>query len=288
MNLTISGFLSSKLINWQRIKKQFYGTLNSQNFNRIKFTYNMKKLLLLIPVLFLMECSSDEKDMIFHYSVLKALDNGVLEGNMKVGELKQHGDLGLGTFNKLNGEMIILDHVVYRVSQEGKIMQPDDETLVPYSIITFYHQDDTLSLSGEINYQSLKEYVDRRVPSRNLFYAFRISGEFEYIKCGGANIQEKPYTKSLVQMLADRPVYEGKDIKGTMVGFWCPSYIGDINTAGFHLHFLSDDHSLGGHVMEFTARALEIGYDSKSEYKILLPETEDFNKASFRSEAVNY
>ena len=248
----------------------------------------MKKFLLLMPLLLLTGCSSNEKDIIFHYSVLKALDNGVLEGNMKVGELKQKGDFGLGTFNKLNGEMIILDRVVYRVSPEGKITQPDDQTLIPYSVITFYHQEDTLSLSGEIDYPSLKAYVATRVPSMNLFYAFRIRGEFEYIKCGGANVQEKPYDKTLLQMLSDRPRYQGKNIRGTLVGFWCPGYIGDINTAGFHLHFISDDHSLGGHLMEFSAKSLEIGYDIKSEYKILLPDTKIFREAHFRSEAVNY
>jgi acetolactate decarboxylase len=184
--------------------------------------------------------------------------------------------------------MIILDHIVYRVSPEGKIIQPDDETLIPYSVITFYHQDDTLSMSGEINYPSLKAYVARRVPSMNLFYAFRIRGQFEYIKCGGANVQEKPYDKTLVQMLSDRPRYEGKNIRGTLVGFWCPAYIGDINTAGFHLHFISDDHSLAGHLMEFNARSLEIGFDIKSVYKIFLPDTKIFSEAHFRSEAVNY
>jgi len=248
----------------------------------------VKKTFLLTPFLLLIACSSGKEDMIFHYSVLKALDNGVLEGNMKVGELKNHGDFGLGTFNKMNGEMVVLDHIVYRVSQDGKLMQPDDETLIPYSVVTFYHQDDTLLMSGEIDYPALKTFVDRRVPSRNRFYAFRITGEFDYIKCGGAGIQEKPYDKSLNQMLADRPRYEAKNIKGTLVGFWCPAYIGDINTSGFHLHFISDDHSIGGHLMEFTARSLVIGYDIKSMYKILLPETEDFSKASFRSEAVNY
>jgi acetolactate decarboxylase len=245
-------------------------------------------LLFLAALLLIIGCSSGENDMIFHYSVLKALDNGVLEGNMKVGELKQHGDFGLGTYNKLYGEMVILDHVVYRVLPEGKIVEPDDETLTPYSVLTFYHQDDTLSMNGEINYPALKAYVDRRIPSRNLFYAFRISGEFKYIKCGGASLQEKPYVRSLVEMLGDRPVYEGTNIKGTLVGFWCPVYIGDINTSGFHLHFLSDDHSLGGHLMEFTASSLTIGYDVKSAYKILFPDTEDFRKATFRKDAVNY
>ncbi|MGB8490151.1 MAG: acetolactate decarboxylase [Bacteroidales bacterium] len=248
----------------------------------------MKKLFLLIPVLILIECSSDRKDVIFHYSVLKALDNGVLEGNMKIGELKKHGDFGLGTFNKLNGEMIILDQVVYRISPEGKIMQPDDQALVPYSVVTFFNQEDSLFMSGGITYQSLKEYVARRIPSLNLFYAFRIRGDFGYIKCGGANEQEKPYDRSLSEMLADRPVYEGKNIEGTLVGFWCPVYIGDINTNGFHLHFISDDHKMGGHLMEFTARSLKIGYDIKPVYKILLPDTKMFREAHFRSEAVNY
>ncbi len=132
----------------------------------------MKKILLLIPVLLLIVCCSEEKDMIFHYSVLKALDNGVLEGNMETGELKKHGDFGLGTFNKLNGEMIILDHVVYRVLPDGKIMQPDDKTLIPYSVITFYNQDDTLSMSGEINYQALKAYVEKRSSFPKSFLCF--------------------------------------------------------------------------------------------------------------------
>lgn len=248
----------------------------------------MKKIVILAAALLLTGCNSNEQDMIFHYSVLKALDNGVLEGNMKVGELKEHGDMGMGTFNKMNGEMIILDHIVYRISADGKVVQPDDETMIPYSIITFYHQDDTLFMKGEINYQSLKAFVDRRIPSRNFFYAFRINGDFDYVRCGGAATQEKPYNKSLVQILADRPVYERKDVRGTLVGFWCPEYVGDINTAGFHLHFLSDDHTIGGHLMEFSARSLYIGYDTKAAYKILLPDTEDFSKASFRSEAVNY
>ncbi|MRS02150.1 acetolactate decarboxylase [bacterium] len=248
----------------------------------------MKKTVILAAALLLMGCSSNEKDMIFHYSVLKALDNGVLEGNMKVAELKKHGDLGLGTFNKMNGEMIILDHVVYRIAADGKVIQPDDETMIPYSVITFYLQDDTMLMKGEINYQALKAFIDRRIPSRNRFYAFRISGDFDYVKCGGASAQDQPYDKSLVQILADRPIYEGKDISGTLVGFWCPAYVGDINTSGFHLHFLSDDREFGGHLMEFSAQSLDISYDTKSVYKIVLPDTEDFSKASFRSEAVNY
>jgi acetolactate decarboxylase len=248
----------------------------------------MKNLFLPLLALFMLGCSSPDQDMIFHYSVLKALDNGVLEGNMTVGELKKHGDLGLGTYNGLDGEMVVLNHVVYRVTAEGKIVQPQDEALIPYSVISFYNQQDTMDMKGEISYPVLKEYVNKRLPSKNLFYAFCIRGKFDYIKCGSASKQTRPYNKSLLEMLADRPVFEGKDISGTLVGFWCPAYIGDINTEGFHLHFLSDDRTLGGHLMQFRAKSLQIGFDTKSVYKILLPDTEMFSKAPFRDAEVNY
>ena len=248
----------------------------------------MKKIFFPILLLLILGCSSGNEDMIFHYSVLKALDNGVLEGDMTVGQLKKYGDFGLGTFNRMDGEMVVLDGTVYRISQEGKLLNPGDDNLIPYSIVTFYNEDAKFSLEGDITYPSLKAQVAEKLPSLNYFYAFRITGEFEYIKCGGANTQNKPYNKTLNQMLADRPVYEGRNITGTLVGFWCPAYIGDINTSGFHLHFISDDHTMGGHLMEFTAPALEIGYDTKPVYKILLPDTETFKKAQFRSDPVNY
>ncbi|HEX2920173.1 MAG TPA: acetolactate decarboxylase [Bacteroidales bacterium] len=258
------------------------------------------KIIVLIPTLSLLlsSCSLKENespvagkvqtDMIFHYSVLKALDNGVLEGDMNVSDLKKNGNFGLGTFNTMDGEMIVLDKIVYRVAADGSIVEPGNETLIPYSVVTNYKQDGSLKLDREVDYDHLKSFVASAIPSVNQFYAFRIKGEFEYIKCGGADAQEKPYNKSLPEMLATRPVYEKNNVKGTLVGFWCPSYIGDINTPGFHLHFLADDHSIGGHLMDFKAGSLEIGYDIKNVYHIVLPGTDMFKNARFRDAGVNY
>lgn len=230
----------------------------------------------------------EDADMIYHYSVLKALDNGVLEGDLKIEDLKKYGNFGLGTFNKMDGEMIVYDSKVYRISQDGNVGEPPGETLIPYTVVSFFNVDDTLKLDGDIDYTALKNFVDRRIPSKNTFYAFLIQGEFDYIKCGGASIQNPPYNQSLQEMLATRPIYEKSNIKGVLVGFWCPEFIGDINTQGFHLHFLASDHSTGGHLIDFKARSLNLGYDIKSRYQIILPETEMFRNASFRDAEVNY
>lgn len=259
----------------------------------------MIKLFTLTTMFLLLGCTSAKQELhiqpgttrhdnIFHYSVLKALDNGVLEGTMKVSELREHGDLGLGTFNFMDGEMIVIDHVVYRIAQDGRVLEAGDEIQIPYSVVSFYTSDDTLQMNGKIDYTSLKAFAEERLPSKNQFYAFRIYGLFDYIRCGGANAQEKPYDKSLTEMLSSRPVYEKDNVRGTLVGFWCPPYVGDINTSGFHLHFLADDHTIGGHLMDFSAGSLEIGYDVKSKYEIVLPETDLFRKAFFRDAPVNY
>jgi len=229
-------------------------------------------------------------DLIYHYSVLKALDNGVLEGNMKVRDLLKQGDHGLGTFNELNGEMVVIDQTVYRVNPEGDVVEAEDDILIPYTIVSFFEPEKSFSHEADENldYDKLIEMMDTLLPSQNQFYAFRITGIFNYIKCGGVDRQERPYNKTILEMLADRPVYEKENISGTLVGFWCPAYIGDINTQGFHLHFLADDRSMGGHLMAFEASSLEIQYDIKAGYKIILPDTEDFKTAKFRDSAVNY
>jgi len=261
----------------------------------------MKKLLYFLLLSVLPACTGTTEQavneepvkntsLIYHYSVLKALDNGVLEGSMKVSDLLEHGDHGLGTFNGLNGEMIVLDHKVYRITPEGEVVEARDDILIPYTIVSFFEPDKTISQEGDenVDYNNLKSMMDTLLPSRNQFYAFRITGNFMHIKCGGVDIQEKPYDKTILEILADRPLYEKEDISGTLVGFWCPDYIGDINTKGFHLHFLADDRSMGGHLIAFEASSLDIQYDIKSGYKIILPDTEEFKTAHFRESAVNY
>ena len=229
------------------------------------------------------------RDQIFHYSVLKALDNGILEGTMTVTELLKHGDHGLGTYNQLNGEMIVLEGKVFRITPDGEVLEAQDDILIPYTIVSFFEQEKTIVRRDDyLDYETLISLMDTLLPSRNQFYAFRITGDFRKITCGGIQRQAMPYDRTLLEILADRPIYEKEDIPGTLVGFWCPSYIGDINTQGFHLHFLADDRTMGGHLIDFEASLLEIQYDSKTQYKIVLPQTEEFQKADFRASAVNY
>ena len=69
-----------------------------------------------------------------------------------------------------------------------------------------------------------------------------------------------------------------------MVGFYCPEFIGNINVAGFHFHFVSDDKKFAGHVMEFEAENLVVEFDKINEYQFVLPETEAYENVGFDKE----
>lgn len=69
-------------------------------------------------------------DRIWHYSMIDAMRRGIYEGTHTVKELKTHGDFGLGTFNHLNGELVALYGIVYRISPNGKVEVASENLLV--------------------------------------------------------------------------------------------------------------------------------------------------------------
>lgn len=63
--------------------------------------------------------------------------------------------------------------------------------------------------------------------------------------------QEKPYPK-FVEIIQNQPEFTATEIAGTIVGFFTPKLFHGAAAAGFHLHFISDDHQFAGHVLDFS------------------------------------
>src|ERR1700739_3236227 len=73
---------------------------------------------------------------LFQVSTSAALVEGIYQGAVRVSRLLQHGDFGLGTFIDLDGEMVVLDGVCYRVSPTGSIAAVEGDRLIPYAVVT--------------------------------------------------------------------------------------------------------------------------------------------------------
>ena len=74
--------------------------------------------------------ATDDREVLYQVSTIDALMQGVFDGVQPVGEIRKHGDFGIGTFDALDGEMIVLDGVVYQAKADGQIYtasrQPDN------------------------------------------------------------------------------------------------------------------------------------------------------------------
>lgn len=256
---------------------------------------NMKCIIFLLSITILLGCSNTnsvknkikneqvEVGLFYHYSIWAAFVNTIYDGNLTAAELKNKGDIGLGSYNALNGELVMLDGVLYEALGDGSVIEVEDDVKIAYTNATFFKEDQSLQFMGIGDYDALRAKLNEQLGSKNYFYAFKIHGTFQTLKLGGVPKQEKPYNQGLDVLIPDRPIFDRKNITGTMVGFYCPDYIGQINVAGYHLHFVSDDKESAGHVMEFSnATQLSGGFMKINKYQFDLPITPEFDSVDLK------
>ncbi|PQJ76596.1 hypothetical protein BTO16_11930 [Polaribacter glomeratus] len=170
---------------------------------------------------------------------------------------------------------------MYEALGNGQVIVVNDTTKIAYANAAFYTEDKTFDINKVENYNHLRAQINEQIGSRNYFYAFQIHGTFNKLKLGGVPKQEKPYTEGLDVLIPNRPVFDRENITGTLVGFYCPDFIGKINVAGYHFHFVSADKKSAGHVMEFTdASNLSGGFKRIAKYQFDLPETPAYDSVN--------
>ena len=224
------------------------------------------------------ETKEQNRDMIYQVSLLQGLTYGDYHGSVTVGELKQHGDIGIGTFNKLNGELILLDGEVYRAAGDGSVSVVPDEETIPFAVASFMDADTSKKLESVSGYDTLLGQLDQMVAERgkNRFYMIRIDGTFREIHVRSVNAQEEPYQPLVKVLEYDQTFFDYENIEGTVVGLYCPPYMADLNAAGWHMHFISGDKAKGGHVLDLDIADADLSWDDIDEFQVKLPQNEMF------------
>jgi len=231
----------------------------------------MKKLLFAFVVLLLAGClSSAPRDSVTQTSTIDALLAGVYDGEMTRKELLRHGDLGIGTFEGLDGEMVVADGVVYQVRADGRVYRPSAKVRTPFAAVTFFEPEAVVDLSKGMDYRQLQAFLDKQIGNPHLFYAFRIDGCFSRMHTRSVPAQSKPYPP-LSEVTKNQPEFAMSDIDGTIVGFRCPVYVKGINVPGYHLHFISKDRRRGGHILDFTLLEGRAEIDTSHRFVLIMP-----------------
>jgi acetolactate decarboxylase len=210
-----------------------------------------------------------EPHQIFQASTISTLLDGAYDGDVSVSELSRQGDLGLGTLNAVDGELIIIDGRFLRADAEGRINEVDPSEKTPFAVLTFFeaaHQFDVEDVSQE----ELLAEIDRRVGHPEVVHALRIDGSFELVHARSVPRQSKPYPP-MVDVVASQNVFDFDEIEGTMVGFRFPDYAEGINVPGYHLHFADPDRARGGHVLDVKVDFATVRIDDSVDVHVEVP-----------------
>ncbi|MDB6131061.1 MAG: Acetolactate decarboxylase [Verrucomicrobiales bacterium] len=251
-----------------------YVALNTDRIERSRKVSWAKKPyfkwgLLLLCIVCLSGCYTS-RNTVTQFCTIDALMAGAYDGEMEVGNLTRHGDMGIGTFDKLDGEMVVLDRHVYQVKSDGKVYTPDATMTTPFAAVVNFSADQSFDLPAGMSYPEFEAFLDSKLPHTNVVCAFRFTGSFKAMKTRSVPAQTKPY-RQLVEVSKTQPVFELNDRKGTLVGFRLPDFVKGINVVGYHTHFLTDDRKAGGHVLSFTMETGRLEIATSTRVELLLP-----------------
>jgi acetolactate decarboxylase len=211
------------------------------------------------------------KETVFQVAAFKPFAQGEYDGNTTYAELAKHGDFGIGTLNGLDGEMVALDGLFYQIAIDGKPRQIDSAEKTPFAVVTFFEADQTLHVVDAMNYSELKAYIDQNISPEDAMYAIKIHGVYDYAKTRSVPMQTEPYP-ALTEVIENQTIFILNNVTGTTAGFRLPSYMDQINVAGYHFHFITDDENAGGHLLDCIVRDVTIEIDYTYDYELALPE----------------
>ena len=220
---------------------------------------------------------------LFQVSTSGALVNGIFDGVVTVGELKQHGDFGIGTFDGLDGELLALDGRFYQFHSSGAVAEAADEAMVPFAVVTFFRAETKTALAVVGSLDQLAAELDRLRGSANLFCAARIEGRFRRVRTRVA--RKAAPGETLIAATAHQAEFEFTDVAGVMAGFWTPAYARNLNVGGWHLHFLTADNTGGGHVLDCHGSGLVAMTQELADLRIALPESAAFLQADLSGDS---
>lgn len=208
-----------------------------------------------------------------------ALENSVFDGVDTVAEIRRHGNHGVGTWDQLNGEGLIVDGTFYQIQSDGTVHTPPDSAVMPWAAICEFEAESTIELASTLTYEELPAFLDPNLPTANCYYALRVEGRFDSVTTRSLPKQQKPYPP-LAPIERTQPEFSFTEVEGIMVGFRSPPYVTNVSPPNYHLHFIKSDRSGGGHVLSFSVDEARLSMQRLATLTQAFPDYPEFNDAN--------
>jgi acetolactate decarboxylase len=208
---------------------------------------------------------------VYQVSTILNLLAGGYDGDVTMSELLRHGGFGLGTFNGVNGEMMVLDGRIFRGTTDGRAhpVPPTEQT--PFAEVVAFHPQGAMRVASGRSLEQLQADLDALPSSASRVLVARIDGRFKTIQVRSEPRQKPPY-RSLADVIREQQaVNTFNDVNGTLIGFRYPPAASSTNVVGWHFHFLSANRTRGGHVLSLTTGPGRAAVEEVAEMRVRLP-----------------
>src|SRR5260370_4745338 len=92
---------------------------------------------------------------VYQIYTISSLLRGGYDGDTTVGELLRHGSFGLGTFNGVDGEMMVLDGKGYRGTVDRRAHVVASSELTPFAVIVGWQPQGSAAVAARPSLQHL-------------------------------------------------------------------------------------------------------------------------------------
>ena len=206
----------------------------------------------------------------FQIGTLDALMEGRFDGDTTLGELLQHGSMGLGTVQHLGGELIIDQGKAYVARHDGSVVRVPETMKTPFAVVTAFQAAETVNI-GDVDSAELFSVLTSLTGEHDEIVAVRLSGLFHDLVLRSIEEQHPPYVP-LSTVIESQHEFTRHRCSGTIVGFRFPDYLAGLEVPGFHLHFLSDKKDFGGHVMALGIESATLEFEASQAMHVELPD----------------
>lgn len=213
------------------------------------------------------------KKILTQVGTLNSLMMGDYYAAETVDELLKNGDIGIGTYEGLDGEAIILNGVAYDSRADGKTYVMDKNDKLPFATVTKFDNNVTEYKVSFKDIEQLKDELEKKLPSKNFFYMIKLEGLFK-VRIRSCYKQSEPY-EPLYKVACDQREYDFEE-EGYVIGVYCPNYVQGMNLPGWHIHFLSKNLKHGGHILKLAGNNISYKINDIDEWNVILPHTKGF------------
>lgn len=223
-----------------------------------------------------------KENKLIQVSTLNDLMLGDYEGSVKIKDLLKNADTGIGTFDGLDGEAIFFKGKAYNGRASGEVSEMKEDDLVPFACVTKFNEDVEEKEISFDSIQEFKEKFEKELPSKNYFYMVKLNGTFN-VRVRSCFKQNKPY-EPLYKVACDQREFEYHEIKGHVIGLYCPNYVEGMNLPGWHIHFLSKDLKHGGHILKVASNNATFKLNKLNQWNVILPDSKDFSTFNLKED----